>query len=88
MLAALEDTAGAGAGLEGGFWAGLCAKTGESGPPAKRQAKTIANRDRAHSETVLPVFAPKMDRFKVPLSVFIVIFTLEILSRWDVFNLT
>ena len=88
MLAALEVAVGAGAGLEGGFWAGLCAKTGESGPPANRPAKTMANRDRAHAEAVLPVFAPKMDRFKVPLSVFIVIFTLEILSHWDVFNLT
>jgi hypothetical protein len=88
MVAPSADAVGAGAGLEGGFWAGLCAKTGESGPPAKRPAKTIANRDRAHSEAVLRVFTPKMDRFKVPLSVFIVIFTLEILSHWDVFNLT
>ena len=88
----MDEPAGAGgvvgAGFDGGFCAGLCANAGESGPPARRPAKTIANRDRAHSEAVLPVFALKMDRFKVPLSVFIVIFTLEILSHWDVFNLT
>ena len=47
----------------------------------------MANRDRAHCEAVLRVSAPKMDRFKVPLSVFIVIFTLEILSQRDVFVL-
>ena len=88
MVAPSADAVGAGAGLEGGFWAGLCAKTGESGPPAKRQVKKTANRDRAHCQAVLREFAPKMDRFKVPLSVFIVIFTLEILSHWDVFNLT
>src|SRR5579864_3977663 len=77
----------AGAGLAGGFWAGVCAKTGESGPTARRPARTMANRDRATCEAVLRVFAPKMDRFKVSLSVFIVIFTLEILSQRDVFIL-
>jgi hypothetical protein len=87
----MDEPSGAGvvvgAGFDGGFCAGLCAKTGESGPPARRPAKTIANRDRAHCEAVLRVFTPKMDHFKVPLSVIIVIFTLEILSQRDVFVL-
>ena len=59
----------------GGFWAGLCAKRAKAAP-TKRPARTIANRDRAHCEAIFLVLAPKMDRFKVPLSVFIVIYTL------------
>jgi hypothetical protein len=40
-------------GLGGGFWAGLCAKTGETVPIASRPAKKTANRDRPAREKAL-----------------------------------
>lgn len=64
----------AGAGFAGGFWSWLCAKTGVNGAPANRLAKVRASRDRNPCEAALATFALKMDRFKVPHTVLIIIF--------------
>jgi hypothetical protein len=55
-------------GLGGGFWAGLCAKTGETVLIASRTAKNTANRDRPARQKALfsLLVTRRMDTLAIP----------------------
>jgi hypothetical protein len=85
---------GAGAGFDGGFCAGLCAKAGESGPAIRSAAINVARRDLAASKTCRFARLRKLDCVLVtgkkkylmrPHRVVMTILFLEILSPRDVF---
>ena len=88
-------TGAAGAGFADGFWAGLCAKAGESGPAPSSAARKMASIDLAERDrrrllfaknTHRVSFATKRSEWTVPQRVVMMIFLcLEILSQWDVF---
>src|SRR5215470_77504 len=75
------DVAGAdcGAGLDGGFCCGLCAKAGESGPPTSKPARIAAINDLAQSDAAFLERTPRTDRCRVLFSFLIIMITLEIL---------